>query len=209
MFAVVVVLMSSSAFADKLSDFKDADRYDEGCVTIPVTYSSERGACNSEGPSVHEWCDGKRGPVSCGSEEETRRPKRDIEATERQISDLKDRKSRAESNKSNAKTDDEKRKYEDEIKQIEKDLYETEKVLEAAKNALAARKKHIEDSIYNLDKCIAYRRAVMNSFAAALDRMRNENETPEIKDVAGSLVRKYERSKSGHEQQITAKENAM
>lgn len=206
---VLAIAATSTASADKLSDFKDADRYDEGCVTIPVTYSSERSSCNSEGPKVHEWCDGKRGPVSCGSEEETRKPKRDIDLAERRIAELKDKKSRAESNKSSAKTDDEKRKFEDEIKQLEKDLYDTEKVLEAAKAALDARKKHVENAIYNLDQCIAYRRAVMNSFAAALDKMRNENETPDIKAVAGSLVRKYERSKSGHEQQITAKDNAM
>lgn len=178
---------------------RDADRHDEGCVTIPVTYSSERSSCTSEGPRVHEWCDGGRGPVTCGNEEATKRPKRDIEAAERRIAELEEKKSRAESNKSSAQTDDEKRKYEDEIKQIEKDLYDAEKALEAAKNALDARKKHVESAIYNLDQCVAYRRAVMNSFAAALDKMRNESETPEIKAVAGSLVRKYERSKSGHE----------
>lgn len=209
LFVIALTIISSTTLADKLSDFKEADRYDEGCVTIPATYSSERNSCTSEGPKVHEWCDGRRGPVSCGSEEDTRRPKREIDLAERRISELKDKKSRAESNKSSAQADDEKRKYEEEIKQIEKDLYDTEKILEAAKAALEARKKHVSDAIYNLDQCIAYRRAVMNSFAAALDKMRNENETPEIKEVAGSLVRKYERSKSGHEQQITAKGNAM
>ncbi len=53
MIAATLTLGVSVAFADKLSDFKDADRYDEGCVTIPATYSSERSACNSEGPNVH------------------------------------------------------------------------------------------------------------------------------------------------------------
>lgn len=49
----------------------------------------------------------------------------------------------------------------------------------------------------------------MNSFAAALDKMRSESETPDIETIAGSLVRKYERSKSGHEQLIAAKTNAL
>ena len=66
----------------------------------------------------------------------------------------------------------------------------------------------MDDAIYTLDKCIAYRRAVMNSFAGALDKMRNEQESPEIKSVAESLVKKYERAKSGREEQITAKTNA-
>ena len=49
----------------------------------------------------------------------------------------------------------------------------------------------------------------MNSFAATLDKMRSENETPDITSISQSLVRKYERSKSGHEQQSTAKQNAL
>ena len=32
----VITLGSSVTFADKLSDFRDADRADEGCVTIPA-----------------------------------------------------------------------------------------------------------------------------------------------------------------------------
>ncbi len=199
----------SVAFADKLSDFKDADRYDEGCVTIPTTYRDEREACDKEGPKVHEWCDGGRGPISCGIEEETRKPKRDIENAKKNISDLKDKRSRAESNKSSASTDEEKKKFDDEITQVDKDLYDGGKALEAADKALETRKKLVEDAIYNLDQCIAYRRAVRNSFGYALDKMRNESETPEIKSVAESLVRKYEEQKSGHEEQITNKTNAL
>jgi DNA repair exonuclease SbcCD ATPase subunit len=204
----VLAAGSSLAFADKLSDFTDADRYEEGCVTIPAIYSSERSACDREGPNVHPWCDGKKGPVTCGSEEETRKPKRDIENAKKLISDLKDKKSKAESNKSNAKTDDEKRKFEDEIKQLDKDLSDADKALEAANNALEARKTHVNSAIETLDRCIAYRRAVQNSFASALDKMRNESETPEIKKLSSSLVRKYEKAKSGHEEQITARTNA-
>jgi hypothetical protein len=208
--AAVVVVPIAVAFAGKLEDFKEADRYDEGCDTIPVTYGSERSSCKSEGPKVHEWCDGgSRGPVTCGNEEQTRAPKRDIEKFTRLISDLKDARSKADSNKSNAKSDDEKRKYEEEIKKIDRDLDQANKDLDLAKAALEARKKHVQAAIYTLDQCIAYRRAVMNSFAAALDKMRNERETPDIKTVAESLARKYERSKSGHEQQITAKQNAL
>jgi vacuolar-type H+-ATPase subunit I/STV1 len=204
----VLALGATEAFADKLSDFKEADRYDEGCRTIPVTYSSDRDACDREGPNVHPWCDGDRGPVTCVSEEETRKAKRGVEDAKKNIQDLKDKKSKAESNRSSATTDDEKKKYNDEITQIEKDLYDAGKKLEQAEKDLEARKKLVEDAIYNLDKCISYRRAVMNSFAAALDKVRNENEPPEIRDVARSLRNKYEKAKSGHEEQITAKTNA-
>lgn len=44
--AMMVVVPIGDAFADKLSDFKEANRYDEGCDTIPNTssYSSDRSA---------------------------------------------------------------------------------------------------------------------------------------------------------------------
>lgn len=48
----------------------------------------------------------------------------------------------------------------------------------------------------------------MNSFAAALDKMRNESNPPEIVPIAKSLAKKYEQEKAGHEQQITNKTNA-
>lgn len=206
--AATLTLGVSVAFADKLSDFKEADRYDEGCRTIPVTYSSDRDSCDREGPNVHPWCDGEKGPVTCVSEEETRKAKQGVEDAKKNIEDLKDKKSKAESNKSNAKTDDEKKKFSDEIAQLEKDIYEGGKKLDQAVKDLEARKKLVDDAIYTLDKCIAYRRAVMNSFAYALDKVRNENEPQEIKDVARSLRGKYEKAKSGHEEQITAKTNA-
>jgi len=207
---VTCSLGASVAFADKLSDLKEADRYDEGCKTIPAFYSSERSACDSEGPRVHEWCDGRSSHVvSCGNEERTREVKRNVEQAKKDIEDLKDKKSKAESNKSRAETDDEKRKFSDEIAQIERDLYEAGKKLEQAEKDLEARKKLVDDAIYNLGKCVDYRRAVMNSFAYALDKIRNESETEEIKNLARSLRGKYEASKSGHEIQIRDKGTAL
>jgi hypothetical protein len=49
----------------------------------------------------------------------------------------------------------------------------------------------------------------MNSFAAALDKVRNESETPELAALARQLRDRYEGSKSGHEEQITARNNAL
>jgi hypothetical protein len=207
--AATLALGVSVAFADKLSDFQEADRYDEGCRTIPSTYSSERSSCEREGPEVHPWCDGDKGPVTCGSEELTRQAKRGVEDAKKEIERLKEKKSKAESDRSNAQTDDEKRRLSDEIAQIERDLYEAGKKLDQAEKDLEARKKLVDDAIYTLGKCIDYRRAVMNSFAYALDRVRNEDETPEIKALARSLRGKYEKAKSGHEEQITAKTNAL
>ena len=49
----------------------------------------------------------------------------------------------------------------------------------------------------------------MNSFAAALDKVRTENETPEIEALAEVLRDHYEASKSGHEDQITYKTRSL
>jgi chromosome segregation ATPase len=101
------------------------------------------------------------------------------------------------------------KKYDEEIKQLENDLYKATNDEAAAKQALEQRGKDVEAAIYAIDKCITYRKAVLNVFASSLDKMRNEKETPEIEAVAYSLKSKYDAAKSGHQRQITTREDAM
>ena len=72
-----------------------------------------------------------------------------------------------------------------------------------------ARRTLVNDAIYTIGKCMDYRRAVMNVFAYALDKVRNEDEMPEIQDLARQLRAKYEAEKRGHEIAITDKERAL
>jgi hypothetical protein len=203
-------LNASVVFADKLSDFKDAveaANADKGCESIP--YSDIRSSCKSAGSDVHDWCDGGRGPVTCVNEEITRQAKYAVEKERKNVESLKEKKSKLEDDKSRASTDDEKNKIAKDIEQTERDIYDAGKRVDQAEKDLETRKRLVEDAIYTLNKCIDYRRAVMNNFAAALDKVRNENETQEIKDLATQLRNKYEASKSGHELQITARNNAL
>lgn len=207
---VTIALCGSVASADKLSDFKDAvaaANARKGCESIP--YSDLRSNCTSEGSHVHEWCDGGRGPVTCGSQDITRQAKNAVETAKRNVEDLKDKKRKLEDDRSRASNDDEKNKITKDIEQVEKDIYEAGKRVEQAEKDLEVRKKLVEDAIYNLDQCISYRRAVMNVLAAALDKVRNEDETPEIKDLGRQLRDSYEAGKPGHEEQITTRSNAL
>lgn len=207
---VAIFALSTAAFADKLSDFKDAvnaAQAGKGCESIP--YSDLRSNCVSEGSQVHDWCDGSKGPVTCGSEEITRQAKSAVEKQRKNVESLKENKSKLESDKSRASTNDEKNNIAKAIEQVEKDIYEARKLVDQAERDLDVRKKLVEDAIYTLDRCIAYRRSVMNVFATALDKVRNEDETPEIKASARELRDAYEASKSGHEVQITARNNAL
>jgi vacuolar-type H+-ATPase subunit I/STV1 len=206
MIVASLALGVSVAAADKLSDFKDAVAR-KGCESIP--YSDHRSSCQSQQSQVHDWCDGARGPVTCGSENITRQVKDNLETEKKNVSELKEKRSKLQNDRSRASTEDEKTKLGKELEQVEKDVYEGEKRVEQAQKALETRKKLVDDSIYNLEKCVDYRRAVMNSFAAALDKVRNENETPEIADLARQLRNRYEEGKSGHEEQITARNNAL
>lgn len=205
-FVATLALGVSLASADKLSDFKDAVAK-KGCESIP--YSDYRGSCQSQQSQVHDWCDGSKGPVSCGSENITRQAKDNVENEKKGLAALKEKRDNLQTARSRAGTDDEKTKISKDIEQAEKDIYEAEKRVDQAQKDLETRRKLVDDAIYNLDKCIDYRRAVMNSFAAALDKVRNENETPEIADLARQLRNRYEESKSGHEEQITARNNAL
>lgn len=200
----------SVVFADKLSDFRDAvkaGRDGKGCESIP--YSDLRSNCKTEDSNVDEWCEGKRGPTTCVSEDLTRKAKWAVEKAKRDVEELKEKKNKLESDKSRASTDDEKNKIAKDIEQVERAIYEGGKDVDQAERDLEARKKLVEDAIYNLDRCIAYRRAVMNVYATALDKVRNEDETPEIKDLGRQLRDMYEESKSGHEVQINNRTNAL
>ena len=197
-------------FPDKLSDFKDAvnaANSRKGCESIP--YSDLRSNCTSQDSRVDEWCEGKRGPVSCDRESLTREAKSAIEQEKKNVEELKEKKNKLESDKSRASTDDEKNKIAKDIEQVEKDIYEGGKRVDQAEKNLEARKKLVEDAIYNIGQCIDYRRAVMYVFATALDKVRNEDETPEIKDLARQLRDYYESTKSGHEIQLTNRNNAL
>jgi hypothetical protein len=200
----------SIASADKLSDFKDAvdaAGSDKGCESIP--YGDIRSSCKAAQSEVHDWCDGGRGPVTCGSAEITRQARYAVEKEKKNVAMLKEKKSKLENDKSRASTDDERNKIAKDIDQVDRDIYEAGKKVDQAERDLETRKRLVEDAIYTLDKCIDYRRAVMNNFAAALDKVRNESETQEIKDMATRLRNRYEASKSGHEEQITARRNAL
>lgn len=203
---VTLALGASVASADKLSDFKEAVA-NKGCESIP--YSDYRSSCQSQQGQVHDWCDGGRGPVTCGSENITRQLKDNLDKEKRTVEELKDKRTKLQDSRSRAATDDEKNRIDKEIEQVEKDIYEGGKRVDQAQKDLETRKKLVDDAIYTLSNCIDYRRAVMNSFAAALDKVRNENETPEIADLARQLRDRYEQGKSGHEEQITARNNAL
>lgn len=195
----------SVAVADRLSDFKDAVGKD-GCDSI--VYSDLKSNCTSEQSYVHDYCDGSKGPVTCGSENITRQLKSNIEKEKKNIDDLKEKKSKLENEKSRATDDNEKNRLSKEIEQVEKDIYEGGKRLDQANKELDDRKKLVDDAIYNLGKCVDYRRTVMNVFGYAQDKVRGETD-PDIVPLARQLRDKWEESKRGHAIAITDKENAL
>jgi hypothetical protein len=204
--ATVLVLASSTAFADKLDDFKRA-RSETGCKSIP--YSDLRSNCNSQQGPVHDWCDGGKGPVSCGSEGTSRRLKEALEKEKKNNEALKQKKRDLEGKRSRSSDESEKSKLSSEIEATEKEIYESGKAIDKANDHLRKRKELVNHAIYSIGKCLDYRRAVMNVFASAQDKVRTEDETPEIEKIARELRDMYEESKRGHKIAITDKDNAL
>jgi len=90
----------------------------------------------------------------------------------------------------------------------DKDIEASRKKIEDLRSELVKRKDLVEKTIYTLDKCIDYRRAVMNVYAYAIDKVRGEND-PDIKPYAERLRDKYPEAISGHEKQISNKTNSL
>ncbi|HWU85697.1 MAG TPA: hypothetical protein VN253_00375 [Kofleriaceae bacterium] len=177
----------------------------EGCESIP--YGDLRSNCRSQQSDVHPWCDGDRGPVSCDSGG-TRDLRAKLEKEQRNLETLKDKRRDFEDKRSRAADDGEKTKWTMEIEAVDRDIEASKKRIDDLKADLDKRKDFVEKAIYTLNKCIDYRRAVMNIFAYATDKVRGENE-PDIKPYAEKLRDKYPQHISGHEIQITSRMNAL
>ena len=206
--ATALLVSMSIAWAGKKEDFKaavDAGK-EGGCKTIP--YSDLRGLCVDKGPTMHEWCDGKKGPVTCKPASTSRNLQATLEKDKKKLDELKDKKRSLEDKKSRATDEGEKTKLQAEIEAAEAEISAQGKVIEQDEKDLRDRKELVSNAINTIDKCIDHRRAVMNVFADAQDKVRGESEE-EVKDYARTLRDWYEESKRGHEIAIKNKEEAL
>jgi CDGSH-type Zn-finger protein len=201
---LVLATLCSSARADKLDDFKDAVTRD-GCDSIP--YTDLRNHCRSQQSDVHPWCDGSRGPVSCDGTS-TNELRANLVRVQRKLAELTDKRRDLDDKRSHASDDNEKAKWTLEIEAVEKEIETARKEVEAATSDLERRGDFVEKAIYTIGKCIDYRRAVMNVFAYATDKVRGETE-PDIKPYADMLRNKYPQHIAGHETQIVSRTNAV
>ena len=91
---------------------------------------------------------------------------------------------------------------------IDKEIEATKKRIEVLEREVVNRKYVVETTMNTINKCIDYRRAVMNVYAYALDKVRTETEA-DIKPLAEALREKYSEEISGHEKQITSRFDAL
>jgi hypothetical protein len=203
-----LLLGVSTASAGKAEDFKAAVAAgaDGGCKTVP--YDDMQRDCGTRGPIMHDWCDGKKGPVSCKPAGTSRALTYTLEKEKKKNDELKDKKRNLEDKKSRSSDDSEKSSLTSEIDAVEKEIYAQGKVIEQVEKDLKDRKQLVSDTISNIDKCIDHRRAVMYLFASIQDKVRGESDET-LRDAKQTLMGYYNGSKQGHEKAITDKENAM
>jgi hypothetical protein len=146
--AATLVLGASVAIADKLSDFKEAVKKD-GCSSIP--YSDLRSSCNSQQSRVHDYCDGRQGPVTCGSESITRQLKDNLEKAKKDVKALEEKKRDLDNRKSRAIDENEKKRLDKEIEQVKKDIGDAGNRVDKASADLNTRKKLVNDASDTLD----------------------------------------------------------
>jgi hypothetical protein len=206
--AAALVAGMSTAWAGKKEDFKAAVDAGKGAGCKNIPYSDLQRPCVDQGPTMHDWCDGRKGPVTCTPRSTSRNLTSTLEKEKQKLKDLQEKKSKAEDRKSRAPDDSEKSKAQSEIEAAEKEIYAQGKVIEQAEKDLKDRKELVTNAIYTIEKCIDYRRAVMNVFASAQDKVRNENED-DVKENARTLRDWFEESKRGHEIAITNKQDAL
>lgn len=195
------------ALAESLGDFEKAQQAmsnGEGCESIP--YYSLRSTCVSQQALVHPWCDGDRGPVSCDKgvtaklNTQLTQLARTEDALERELDGLKRELASADGS--------ERSSLQRGVDQKQRELDDTREEIARREGELKAHRDEVSAAITTLNKCLDARRAVMNVFAAAKDKVVGERD-PEIVPIARELRDAYEESKRGHELAITGKENAL
>jgi seryl-tRNA synthetase len=200
----LLFVCETTAWADKIDDFKEAVNK-TGCESIP--YSDQRSNCNSQQDEVHRWCDGEKGPVSCELGV-TRDLQAKLASEQKNSEALSDKRRDLNDKLSHASDEQDKSRLKSEIEAVDKDIEASTKKIEGLKRDLDNRKYAIQKVIETINKCIDYRRAVMNEFSYAQDKVRGEND-PDIQTYARQLRDKYEESKRGHEIQITNRNNSL
>jgi len=95
-----------------------------------------------------------------------------------------------------------------ELEAIDKQIDAAKTKIDDLRHDLEQRKDFVDKAIYTLAKCFDYRRAVMNVFAYATDKVRGEND-PDVQPYATQLREKYPVAISGHQEQIDNKVNAL
>lgn len=200
---LLVIAATEPARADKLEDFREAVAK-VGCDAIP--YSDPRSNCRSQQDEVHPWCDGSKGPVTCSGRTSDLTSARD--AAQRELQALQDKRREIDDRRSRAGDDAERAKASAELEAIDKELDAAKAKLDGTLRDLERRKDLVDQAVYTLNKCIDYRRAVMNVFAYATDKVRGESD-PDLRAYATQLRDLYGAQISGHEKQIENKTNAL
>lgn len=145
--------------------------------------------------------------VTCGANlmrdlrSKLERERTSLEALKNKRRDLDEKRARA-------ADDSERARLTSDIEAVDNDIEASKKRVEDLVSELEKRKDLVEKTIYTLGKCLDYRRAVMNIFAYAADKVRGESD-PDIKPYAEKLRDRYPQHISGHEIQITNKSNAL
>lgn len=169
-------------------------------------YGSLRGNCRDQQSYVHPWCDGGHGPGSC-----QRNVTRDLRVSlvndQGKLSVDQDRRRVLDDKRSRAGDDTERATLTSELEALDKEIEATKKRIEHVERELASRKYLVENTMATINKCIDYRRAVMNVFPYATDQMRSEND-PDIRPLADMLRSKYAKKIEGHVQAIKDKTDA-
>jgi hypothetical protein len=200
----LVAATAPRVHADKVDDFREASTH-TGCDSIP--YTDLRNQCRSQQADVHPWCDGSRGPGSCASGI-TRNLKSDQVTAQRELATLEDRKRDLEDRKLRASDDNDRAKLTTELEGVEKLIAATKARLDALRADLEQRADVIAKTLHTINRCIDYRRAVMNVFAYATDKVRGDNE-PSVNRYVEKLRVIYAESIDGHEEQIVSRTKAI
>lgn len=182
---VMLVVVSFTSFgrvamADLKQDFEQA-KSQNGCDSIP--YANLRSRCRDSQRDVEQYC--KTDKVSCKG--------LDIEPLENTIEGMKKKVDSLKRERDTAKRD----KNDAEVRRIEQEIDALEKGIGEKKRRIDQDRREIDRRISQGERCIEARQRVEGIFKDARSEAKGEV-SPEIKPIAQTLIRDWERGERGH-----------
>jgi len=199
-------LCALGAHSQTIEEFKNSkSAADAGRLCDSIPYSGLRSSCNDASRDVNDYC--KTENTGCADLnvyarlQDREKSKRDLDQLERTRNDLR-------TQRDGAKEEDKKKAFQNQIDQFEKDIDAKKREIDSLGKTIDDFKYAANGRIEKNKRCIDARKKAVSIFDEAMGKVTDAREQ-EKKDIAYTLVAKWNAEEAGHKTQLDNTQNRL